>query len=191
MPHEAFYVGGIRENPLRVAHALVVCRTDGAKPDTTRSGRNRRLEWTIEMPAVKTAVMKISQLTSVGDIVTRFRENWTGYLRQYRFFLALLLLASLADMASTIHFMLVGGPEAEGHPVVRMLSRGVGPILGPILSKATQFLAAVAVTVFLRRWTLYILIPLIILYAWAAWYNVWGGNLYYPRLARLLEYLAI
>ena len=49
----------------------------------------------------------------------------------------------------------------------------------------------ILVTVFLRRWAVFIFLPIIILYGWAAWYNVWGHELYYPRLLELLRYLAI
>jgi hypothetical protein len=38
---------------------------------------------------------------------------------------------------------------------------------------------------------IFIFIPVIILYAGAAWYDVWGHELYYPRLLHGLEYLAI
>lgn len=133
--------------------------------------------------------MRTSQIRSFRDIVARFRENWKGYVHEYRFLLVLVVLASLADMASTIWFMLARGPAAEGHPVVRMISHAYGPILGPILGKAGQFLVFVGVTVFLRRWALFIFIPVIILYAWAAWYNVWGHELYYSRLVQWLEHL--
>jgi hypothetical protein len=34
----------------------------------------------------------------MDDVVTRLRENGVGYVREYRTFLALVLLASLADM---------------------------------------------------------------------------------------------
>jgi hypothetical protein len=124
-------------------------------------------------------------------VLTRFRENWVGYVHEYRFFLVLVLLASLADTASTIHFMLARGPAAEGHPAVRMISEAYGPILGPILGKAVQFLTLIGVTVFLRRWATFIFVPIIILYTWAAWYNVWGHELYAPRLVRWLDLLAI
>jgi len=133
----------------------------------------------------------ISQLKTFRDVGTRLRENWKGYIRQYRVLLILVLLASLADMASTIHFMLIHGPEVEGHPVVRAISLVFGPILGPIVGKGTQFIVAVALTVFLRHWTPYILIPLTILYGWAAWFNVWGHEVYYPRLLQILEHLGI
>ena len=130
-------------------------------------------------------------MRSFRDVLTRFRENWAGYLHEYRFFLVLVLLASLADTASTIYFMLSRGPAAEGHPAVRMISEAYGPIFGPILGKTIQFLTLIGVTVFLRRWATFIFIPIIILYTWAAWYNVWGHELYHPRLVRWLEVLAI
>jgi len=130
-----------------------------------------------------------SQMRSSRDVLTRFRENWIGYAHEYRFLLVLVVLASLADMASTMWFMLSRGLAAESHPAVRTISLVFGPVLGPILGKSAQFLTVIGVTVFLRRWALFIFIPVIILYAWAAWYNVWGHELYYPRLVQWLEHL--
>jgi hypothetical protein len=135
--------------------------------------------------------MRLSQMRSFRDVLTRFRENWLGYVHEYRLLLVLVLLASLADMASTIYFMLSWGPAAEGHPAVRMFSEAYGPVFGPLLGKTVQFLTIIGVTVFLRRWALFILISIIILYTWAAWYNVWGHALYHPRLLDWLEHLAI
>jgi len=125
------------------------------------------------------------------DIRARFRENWQGYVHEYRILLVLALAASLADMASTIYFMQHTGPQAELHPTVRFVSSLLGPVLGPVLGKAVQFSVLIALTVFLRRWAVFIFVPVIILYGWAAWYNVWGHALYYPRLFELLRYLVI
>ena len=135
--------------------------------------------------------MKLSALRSIDDINTRLRENWVGYVHEYRVFLVLVLLASLADMASTMYFMLRVGPQVETHPTVRFAAEYFGPILGPLLGKAIQVTVIIVLTVFLRRWAIFIFIPVIILYFWAAWYNVWGYQLYYPRLLHLLEHLAI
>jgi hypothetical protein len=140
---------------------------------------------------VGVTAVRISQIKTVRDIETRFRENWKGFVREYWVFLLLALLASLADTASTIYFMLHMGPQVELHPTVRWLSELLGPILGPILGKGIQFTVLIALTVFLRRRAILIFIPIIILYAWAAWYNVWGYELYYPRLLHWLEFLAI
>ncbi len=127
----------------------------------------------------------------MDDIVARLRRNWVGYVREYRIFLVLVLLASLADMASTIHFMLHNGPQAEYHPTVRYAAQFLCPILGPAFGKAVQVIVIITLTVFLRRWAIFIFVPVIILYTWAAWYNVWGYHLYYPRLLHLLEHLTI
>ena len=72
-----------------------------------------------------------------------------GYVHEYRIFLVLVVLASLADMASTIHFMVYAGSDVEGHPTVRLVSEAYGPFLGPVLGKAIQVLVMISVTVFL------------------------------------------
>jgi hypothetical protein len=136
-------------------------------------------------------IVRMSHLRSFDDVVARLRENWVGYVREYRILLVLVVLASVADMASTIHFMLYAGPKAEYHPTVRYAAEILGPVLGPVMGKAIQFTVIIVLTVFLRRWAIFIFIPVIILYFWAAWYNVWGYHLYYPRLLHILEHLAI
>ena len=61
----------------------------------------------------------------------------------------------------------------------------------PAARKRWQVIVIITLTVFLRRWAIFIFVPVIILYTWAAWYNVWGYQLYYPRLLHLLEHLTI
>lgn len=135
--------------------------------------------------------MRISQIRSFRDVATRFRENWRGYVRQYWFLLVLAVLASLADMASTIWLMRIHGPDVEGHPAVRSFGYLFGPVVGPILGKAVQFFVLIGLTVFLRRLALYIFVTIIILYFWAGWYNVWGHDLYYPRVLHILHFLGL
>lgn len=133
----------------------------------------------------------MAQIRSLKDVVTRFRENQRGYVRQFRLWLVLTGAAAVADTGSTIYFMLTEGPEAEGHPAVRLISMLLGPVFGPIVGKACQFGVVFALTVYLRRYAIYIFVAVIILYAWAAWYNIWGCHLYYPRLLQWLQWLAI
>lgn len=130
-------------------------------------------------------------MRSFQDVVTRFRENWQGYVHTYRVLLALTALACLADMASTIHFMLIHGPGIEEHPAVRTFAYVLGPILGPIVAKAVQFFVVVGLTVFLRRWAFHIFLTVIILYTWAAWYNVWGHDLFCPHLLHILHHMGL
>ena len=129
------------------------------------------------------------RIRSVSDIIERFRINWQGYIREYHVLLILTMFAALADAASTVYFMLRVGPDAEGHPAIRLISAVFGPILGPIVGKLCQFTAVVVLTIYLRLWSVYIFVAVIVLYAWAAWYKVWGCDLYYPRLLDWLNHL--
>jgi hypothetical protein len=80
-----------------------------------------------------------------------------------------------------------GGAASDGTLHVVFLHRFWAPMLG----KTIQVTVVIALTVFLRRRAIFIFIPIIILYTWAAWYNIWGYQLYYPRLLHWLEHLAI
>lgn len=122
----------------------------------------------------------MTPIRSIRDIVERLRANWPGYLGTYWIFLILLALAAIADMLSTVFFMAIDGPEAESHPIIRLLSVAFGPVLGPVVGKLSQVAAAIVVTVYLRRWALYIFVAAIILYAWAAVYNVVATPLLLP-----------
>jgi len=125
----------------------------------------------------------------MGNILKRFWTNWEGYIRQYHVLLVLTFLAALADAVSTVYFMLQAGTDAESHPAIRLISIVFGPVLGPVISKLCQLSVIVALTVYLRCWAVYIFVAVIILYAWAAWYNIWGCDLYYPRLLYWLDHI--
>lgn len=129
------------------------------------------------------------RINSMEDILGQFRVNWEGYVRQYRVFLILTVVAASADAASTMYFMCRTGPDAEGHPAIRLISIVFGPVLGPVISKLCQLSVIVILTVYLRRWAIYVFVAVIILYAWATWYNIWGCDLYYPRLLYWLDHL--
>jgi hypothetical protein len=127
------------------------------------------------------------QETSLTKAIDRFKNNWTGYISKYRIWLIVTLIAAIADMVSTCRFMLVEGAETEAHPGVRLICMVFGPIAGPLAGKICQLVAVLAMTVYFRCYAIYLFIPVIILYSWAAWYNIWGSQLYYPRLLWLLE----
>lgn len=129
------------------------------------------------------------QTRTINDIIERFRTNWQGYVRRYWIFLVLTILAALADMFTTVYFMHIEGAQIERHPTIRLLSLFLGPMLGPIIGKFWQLAAVIAVTIYLRRWAVYIFVTVIILYSWAAWYNIWGRFLYYPLFIRFLDTL--
>lgn len=131
------------------------------------------------------------RIRSIADVRQRLRANWPGYVQEFWILLVLVLLASVADAGSTIYFMQYAGPDAEWHPTVRLVSYLFGPFFGPILGKTFQIIVLVVVTVFLRRHAIFIFIPAIILYGWAAWYNLWGYQVYRAPLLKILEFLHI
>lgn len=114
----------------------------------------------------------MEQIRSFRDVVGRVRANWRGFMSTYGVFLVLVVLAAAADALSTVFFMLIRGPQEEAHPVIRSIAMVLGPVVGPLVGKLVQIVALLAVTVYLRRWAVYLFITTIILYAWAAWYNV-------------------
>jgi len=124
---------------------------------------------------------------SASRIAERFRINSRGFATRFRALLLLFIVALLCDAISTTRFMLrEGGPHSEAHPVVRHVSQVLGPILGPWFGALGKFAAAVVVAIYLRRWAAVIFLVGTVLSLWAAWYNIWGVNLYTPALLHLI-----
>ena len=115
-------------------------------------------------------------------VVDRFRRNSAGYFREFRLFLAITFVAALLDVLSRIHFMKLEGPDQEVHPAVRIVSNVFGPVAGPVVGKLCQLGAIILVTIWLRPQAKYIFLVVVVLYCWSAWFNVWGRNIYVPRI---------
>ena len=127
-------------------------------------------------------------MKTFNDLICRFRNNSKGYIRTFRYFLLATVMACLLDMISTIYFMSRYGTTEEIHPAIRLVSLVFGPIIGPLLGKTCQLLGVILLTIFFRSIAKYIFLVIIILYAWASWYNIWGHHLYVPRF---MQYLPI
>lgn len=132
----------------------------------------------------------LSDTKSIAEVKKRFQTNWKGFISEYYIWLSLILITGTADTVSTIHFMSESGAENEAHPAIRFVSIVFGLFVGPIIGKLCQFMAILAITVFFRKQAIFVFIPVIILYSWAAWYNIWGSQIYYPRLLQLIEYFS-
>ncbi|MHC4646756.1 MAG: hypothetical protein ACYTBJ_14755 [Planctomycetota bacterium] len=113
-------------------------------------------------------------------LIGRFRENYRGFWEKYHCFFAVFVLSLLCDAASTMHFMLREGPDVEIHIVIRLLSKSLGPVAGPLVGAIGKILAGIVVTVYFRRWAGYIFVTASIISFWAAWYNIWGFRIYTP-----------
>lgn len=125
---------------------------------------------------------------AIHKIRNRLARNWVGYVREFRVWLILTVVACVADMVSTMYFMSVHGSEAEMHPAIRMVSVILGPIAGPIVGKVCQFGGVVLITIFFRWAAKYVFLVVIIMYSWAAWFNVWGKGLYVPNMFVLVPW---
>lgn len=116
----------------------------------------------------------------------RLVTNYQGYWRRYQWLFIATVLASTADLLTTIRFMHMDGIEQELHPAIRIVSWLFGPLIGPVLGKLAQLAAIVLVTVYARKLAVYVFFTATVMYSWAAWYNVWGRDIYTPLLIDFL-----
>ena len=121
-------------------------------------------------------------------LVTKFRENYRGFLKRYQWSIAVFVLALFCDAASTIHFMLVEGPDVEIHPLIRLVSKILGPVAGPLLAAAGKAVTGVVVSIFCRRFATYIFVTASVISLWAAWYNMWGYKVYTPLILKWIPW---
>ncbi|MBT3201618.1 MAG: hypothetical protein HN350_17080 [Phycisphaerales bacterium] len=119
-------------------------------------------------------------------VVARFCNNARGFWAAHRWLLIVFVISLLCDAASTIYFMLQLGPGPEIHPVIRVAATIAGPVLGPLLGAFAKTIAGVMVSIYCRRFAVYILVLTAIISFWAAWYNVWGVEMYRPIFMKYL-----
>jgi len=120
----------------------------------------------------------------MAHIFERLEKNSKGFWRTYRWFIAVFIIALLCDAASTIHFMLRYGPEAEIHLVIRFMSMAFGCVVGPLLGMIGKAAAGVIVAIYLRRFALCIFVSASIISFLAAWYNVLVMTVYVPGILK-------
>ncbi|MCF7972794.1 MAG: hypothetical protein K9N55_03155 [Phycisphaerae bacterium] len=95
------------------------------------------------------------------------------YLLFKRHWLLLILVTgtALMDAVSTMYFMLQTGPGPEMNWVVRMLSFGYGPIVGPLLGKLYQIFAVWVISVIVPRLTRFVCLMVITFNVYAFFVN--------------------
>jgi len=125
-----------------------------------------------------------------NPIVTRFHTNAAGFWRSYHRLILVFLVALLCDAWSTTRIMTTEGTSDEIHPVVRFLSSPeiFGLVLGPLVAMILKAMFGITIAIYCRRFAVHILLASIIISLWAAWYNVCGRDLYYPRLLHWLSW---
>ena len=119
---------------------------------------------------------------TMKQILKRFEQNWNGFLSRWRVVLLVFCIALLTDAFSTIYFMRAEGIDAEMHPMVNLVSRWCGPVIGPLLSAAAKAAAGMVVAVYWRSIAGIILGLTSLVSFWAAWFNLWGHRIYEPAI---------
>ena len=122
----------------------------------------------------------------MNKIAARFRENYDGFWRHYRWLVAVFVTALLCDGISTVHFMRHEGVDRELHPAIYSISLFLGPMAGPMVGMVIKALAGIGLAIYLRRFAVYIFLLASALSFWAAWYNIWGWRVYTPMIFEFL-----
>lgn len=112
--------------------------------------------------------------------IDRFRVDFTVFWREHRLLFVIFTFSLILDALSTVHFMSYEGVGSELNPVVALMSITFGTVAGPFIGAVIKAFACVLVAVYYRPYAKYLLVTASLVYFWAAWYNVWGVNIYTP-----------
>lgn len=82
--------------------------------------------------------------------------------------------------------MLKDGTEFEIHVAVAFVSRLFGPVVGPLLGGIAKIVAGIIVSIYCKKLAPYIFLVGSIISFWAAWYNIWGVNVYTANILKWL-----
>lgn len=123
-----------------------------------------------------------------NKVAEKFKNNSKGFFEKYKWLLVIFLISLCCDGISTVYFMYETGPEAELHPAVKYSSRIFGTVAGPMIAVVMKAVSGIAVAIYLRRYAVYILVAAAVISFWAAWYNVWGCQIYQPYFFRWLAF---
>ena len=119
-----------------------------------------------------------------NQIIKNFFFLW----ERYHWIIILFFLSLICDAASTIYFMLRDGPSVEIHLAIRIVSNIFGPIVGPLIGAVGKAIAGIIVAIYLKRFAVYMLVAASIISFWAAWYNVWGCDIYLPNILKWITW---
>ena len=110
-------------------------------------------------------------LNDIKNIGQRFRTNYKNFWQEHHYYVTLLIIAAVVDCFSTIHFMHIIGPEKEIHPMIRELSFLLGPLHGPILGKMLQVSIGMIAIIYIKKYSILLIVITAIMYSWAATAN--------------------
>ncbi len=130
--------------------------------------------------------MITANLNDLRAVLAKLARNYQGYWERYPYLLTFTTIAAMADFISTVHFMHYHGIHQELHPGIRVAAQELGPVAGAFIGKLVQLAALFIVTLYLRPIARLLFVAATMMYGWAAWYNIWGRDLYTPLLIHWL-----
>lgn len=113
-------------------------------------------------------------------------EDCRGLLHCYWQYLLLFFAALLLDAVSTTDFMRHHGTSGEIHPLVRLYSEGLGPLLGPLAGACFKAAAGILAALYFAKFARLIFSIVAATAFLAACYNLWASELY---IAGILPFL--
>jgi hypothetical protein len=105
------------------------------------------------------------------DTKIDLRANSRLLFGEYREYFHWILITAMLDVASTMWFMQVVGPQIEINPIIRLLSYSLGIVLGPLIGKSAQLFAIWALTLIAPRLTRHLCLLIIMLNSMACLLN--------------------
>ncbi len=99
------------------------------------------------------------------------RANARLLFGEYRGYCHWILITAALDVASTMWFMQVVGPQIEINPIIRLLAYSLGIVSGPLIGKSAQLFAVWALTLIAPRLTRHLRLLIITLNSMACFSN--------------------
>jgi hypothetical protein len=117
------------------------------------------------------ALVTLAAVACVVVYFGRFARSRVERRQIGTWLLALFVLATLADLATTLWFFHARGIDHEVHPAIRLFGYAYGRTVGPVLGKVLQSLGLWLVALHLPRYGAALVLAAVVLYGWAAIHN--------------------
>ncbi len=77
----------------------------------------------------------------------------------------------------------------EIHPAIEFVSSKIlGPVVGPLFGGLAKTVAGIVLGIYCRKYAGYIFVTASIISFWAAWYNIWGSDIYTPNILKWISW---
>ena len=123
--------------------------------------------------------LKVDVTTSVAaqQLLSKKDEWIHTFWWRHRFVLAVFIFALLADVLTTVSFMIKDGVESEFNPFVVVCARYMGPVVGPLAAALHKGWSAILIAIYCEKYARTLFTSAASIYLLAACYNMWAVEL--------------